>query len=47
MRFLLLNGAILGVTVGTGRGGKQVTPKTAPFSVSVLVVVTNKVETAI
>ena len=45
MSSCLLNGTILGVTFGTGRGGKQVTPKLVPFSVSVLAVVTNKVET--
>ena len=38
-------GTILGVTFGTGRGGTKVTPKLS-FSVSVLAVVTNKVETA-
>ena len=42
MGCVLLNGAMLGVTVGIGRGGKQVTPKSVPFSVSVLAVVTNK-----
>ena len=45
--WFLLNGTSLGVTFGTGRGGKEVTPKTVPFNVSVLAVVTNKVETAI
>ena len=45
MRLLLLNGASLGVTFGTWRGGKQVAPTVVPFSVSVLAVVTNRVET--
>ena len=42
----LLKGTILGVTFGTGRGGRTVTPKSVPFNLSVLAVVTNKVETA-
>ena len=42
----LLKGTILGVTFETGRVGQKVTPKIVPFSVSVLAVVTNKVETS-
>ena len=42
-----LNGAIWGVTLGTGRGGTKVTPKFVSFSVSVLAKDTNKVESAI
>ena len=41
---LLPNGMVLGVTFGTGRGEQTVTPKFVPFTVSVLAVVTNKVE---
>ena len=46
---LVLNGTstILGVTFGTGKGGENVTHKIVPFSVSVLAVVTNRLETAI
>ena len=43
--FFLLNGSILGVTFGTGRGETNVTQKIVQFGVSVLAVVTNKVET--
>ena len=43
----MLNGMILGVTFGTGRGGTTVTPKIVPLSVSVLAVVANKEETPI
>ena len=43
----LLNGTIWGATFGTGRGGKQVTPKIVPFGISVLAVVTNITETLI
>ena len=34
-----------GLTFGTGRGGHKHTPTIVPFSVSVLAVVTDKVET--
>ena len=46
MRHLLFCRTILGVTFGTGRGGqqKEVTPNIVTFSVSMLPVVTNKVE---
>ena len=46
---VLLIGTILGATVGTGRGMNQtnVTPKIVPFGVSVLAVVTNKIEAGI
>ena len=42
--FVLLNGTLLGVTFGTGRGGKQLHP-IVPFGVSVLAMVTNKIDT--
>ena len=42
----LLNGKIREVIFETGRGGKTLTPQIVPFSVSVLAVDTNKVETA-
>ena len=37
----------MGVTFGTGRGGSKGTPEIVPLSVSVLAVVTKKVETTI
>ena len=43
----MLNDTILGVIFGTGRGGNKITPKLVPFGVSVLAVITNKVDTAI
>ena len=45
--FFLLDGMILGVTFGTGSGGNKATLEFVPFSVSVLAVVTSKLETAI
>ena len=45
--FCLLNGTVLRVTFGTGRGGTKLTPDIVPFSVSVLALVTNRVDTAI
>ena len=44
MRFVSLNGAVLGVTFGTGRGGKKL-HTIVPFSVSVFAAVTNNIET--
>ena len=47
MSCFLLNGALLGVTFGTGRGEERKTPEIVPFSVSVFAVAANKVETPI
>ena len=43
----MLTCTVVGVTFATGRGGGKNTPKIVPFSVSVLALVTNKVEIAI